>query len=207
MTFFDQLKGEMPVITQLSKYPGIDGYLGQELLRFHSIGGTLSDVPEFKLDDKASVDERYLTHVLGRSLIESFFQLMHLYDSPAQTAARWDRFKGGFKKEYAKLMAEPTMQNRPLEPAGANWSTLQSALDVRSLLSQLANTSGARLDELYVIYRITSFDTHGKTLAALLEDVFGKPVSFPVLRIGFALEIMAEEYLSILRAVRQRLAI
>jgi hypothetical protein len=63
------------------------------------------------------------------------------------------------------------------------------------------------LDALYVIYRITSFDTHGKTLTALLEDVFGKPVNFPVLNIGTALELMAEEYISILARVRQRLGI
>ena len=206
-TFFDQLQQEEEVINTLSKLHGLDGDLGQELLRFISLGGTLKGVPGFTLNNAASVNERFITHVLGRSLIESFFQLMHLYDDPTQTTARWDRYKDGFRKEYGKLMLEPTMQGRLLEPAGANWNALQPALDVRSVMAQLNNAAGQRLDPLYVIYRITSFDTHGKTLTALLEDVFGKPVNFPVLNIGFALELMAEEYISILGGVRQRLSI
>jgi hypothetical protein len=206
-TFFDQLQQEQQAIIALSKRGSLDGYLGQELLRFISLGGTLKGVPGFTLDATASVDERFITHVLGRSLIESFFQLMHLYDDPTQTVARWDRYKDGFKREYGKLMSEPTMQGRSLEPAGANWNALQPALDVRSVMAQLKNAVGQKLDPLYVIYRITSFDTHGKTLTALLDDVFGKPVNFPVLDIRFALELMAEEYISMLIGVRQRLSI
>lgn len=206
-TFFDQLQQQESAINTLSQRPGLDGYLGQELLRFISIGGTLKGVPGFTLNTTASVNERFITHVLGRSLIESFFQQMHLHDDPAQTAARWDRYKDGFRREYGKLMSEPTMQGRALEPAGANWNTLSPALDVRSVLTQLTNATGQKLDPLYVIYRITSFDTHGNTLTALLKDVFGKPVNFPVLDMGFALELMAEEYISILGGVRRRLSI
>ena len=44
---------------------------------------------------------------------------------------------------------------------------------------------------------------HGNSHAALLEDVFGKACSMPVLKVAQALEMMAEGYLSVLAELRR----
>lgn len=56
---FDQLASELETFKKLSQNGGVNGFLGQEVLRFHSIAGTLLTVENFTLDETASVDERY----------------------------------------------------------------------------------------------------------------------------------------------------
>ncbi len=70
------------------------------------------------------------------------------------------------------------------------------------MLAQLKNDYGDRLSYLYFIYRITSFDTHGKNLDNLLQTTFGKAVNFPVLDIGYAFDMVANQYLVILEQIR-----
>lgn len=69
--YFEQLKDELTTINDLSTKEGAVGFFGQEVLRFHSIAGTILE--NFKADKNAPVDERYITHVLARSLMENYF--------------------------------------------------------------------------------------------------------------------------------------
>jgi hypothetical protein len=48
---FEQLKAELPTITKLSQSGGANGFFAQEVLRFHSIAGTLLAVKEYSLDE------------------------------------------------------------------------------------------------------------------------------------------------------------
>lgn len=165
----------------------------------------MKDVSEFTLDEASSPEERSLTHVLSRSLIEGFFWIAFIYDDRSQISTRWESFKNGFKREYLKLLNEPQLPHlSALEPADPSWASLPNPMDVKSMLAQLRNAHGDRLDFLYSIYRISSFDTHGRNLAAVLEDVFSKPVKFPVLKIGSAIELISNHYLVVLDELRKR---
>jgi hypothetical protein len=77
--YFRQLQNQLRAIRSLSSCGGVKGFLGQEALRFHSIAGTL--LAHFSLDNDASVDERYITHILARSLLENYFWLIYLFDN------------------------------------------------------------------------------------------------------------------------------
>lgn len=75
-------------------------------------------------------------------------------------------------------------------------------MDVNSLLAQVRNDHGDRLNYLYFIYRVTSFDTHGKNLDAIFQEAFGKQANFPVLDIGYAVQLVANQYLVTLEQLR-----
>ena len=77
--YFKQLTEEIESYESLSSKGGYLGFLGQEALRFHSIAGTLLEGFDFRLDETANNNERYLSHVLIRSLLESFFWIMYLF--------------------------------------------------------------------------------------------------------------------------------
>ncbi len=79
---FEQLKNELSAIKILSASGGMNGFFGQEALRFRSVSGTL--LKNFTTDKNASVDERYLTHILARSLMENYFWLLYIYDDPVK---------------------------------------------------------------------------------------------------------------------------
>lgn len=195
--YFRQLENRLPALRSLSSCSGVKGFFGQEALRFHSIGGTL--LSNFSLDTTASVDERYITHILARSLLENYFWLIYLFDDPAQAEVRYQQLTNSFKRDYLKLMNEDQLPHKDeLEPADRAWATLQRAPDVNSMLAQVTNDYGDRLNYLYFIYRITSFDTHGKNLGTILQTVFGKICNFPVLDLKLAIELIANQYLVIL---------
>jgi hypothetical protein len=203
--YFKQLKNELEAYRSLSSRGGHLGFLGQEVLRFHSIAGTLVEGCDFCLDERASNDERYFTHILVRSLLENFFWTIYLFDDPAQGVTRYDELKNSFKRDYVKLLNEKYLPHKnQLEPADPTWSGLPKALDVNSMMAQARNEYGDRLNYLYFVYRITSFDTHGKSLGAIFQDVFGKTCNFPVLKIGYAIELMANQYLVVLQELRSR---
>ena len=44
--------------------------------------------------------------------------------------------------------------------------------NVNDMLTQVRNVHGDRLNYLYFVYRIASFDTHGKSLGTIFEAVF-----------------------------------
>lgn len=207
MTEFEKLKAELTTLKTLAQSGGANGFFAQEALRFYSVAGTLLEVDGFKLDETATNDERYITHILSRSLLENYFTIIYLFDDPAQTATRYDALQNSFKEDYRKLMSDLNgaawqtfMQSyqAQLEPANPAWNKLPGLPDVNTMLTGLRNDYGDRLNYLYPIYRITSFDTHGKSLGTIFEAVFGKTCNFPVLKIGRAIELMANQYLIVL---------
>jgi hypothetical protein len=202
-TEFELLEAELIKIAmeKLSNTGGANAFFAQEVLRFHSIAGTLLK-NGFKLDETSTVDERYLTHVLSRSLVENFFWVIYLFDDHDETSKRYEELKNSFKRDYAKLLNEPQLPRKnELEPANAEWKNLPRALDVNSMLGQVKNDYGD-LTYLYFVYRIASFDTHGKSLGAILEAVFGKTCNFPVLKIKYVFELIASQYRVVLNDLR-----
>lgn len=214
--YFEQLKAELPTMMRLSQSGGANGFFAQEALRFYSIAGTLLSVEEFALDKTSSVDERYLTHVLSRSLLENYFTIIYLFDDPSQTAARYDELKNTFKEDYRKLMNDlnaPSWQNfmqthkAQLEPVDPTWTQAKGLPNVNDMLVKLRNDYSDRLSYLYPVYRISSFDTHGRSLGTIFEAVFGKKCNFPVLNIKYAFELIANQYLVVLNDLRKSGAI
>lgn len=204
-TVFQQLEAELPAIQTLAHSSGANGFFAQEALRFRSIAGTLLQLGGFSLDEQSTVDERYITHVLSRSLLENYFWIIYLFDDPAQTSNRYEELKNSFKRDYHKLLNEPQLPHKDrLEPADPSWASLPRGLDLNSMIAQVRNDYGDRLSYLYFVYRVGSFDTHGKNLPGILEDVFGKKCNFPVLKISRVIELIANQYLVVLNDLRGR---
>jgi len=205
ISHFEQLKNELATYRFLSSKGGHVGFFGQEVLRFHSIAGTLVEGCDFRLDESASIDERYFTHILARSLLENYFWIIYLFDDPAKSSDRYNELLNSFKRDYVKLLNENQLPHKDLlEPADPAWSSLPKALDLNSMLAQSTNDYGDRLNYLYFVYRVTSFDTHGKSLGTIFQGIFGKTCNFPVLKIGYAIELMANQYLVVLQGLRSR---
>lgn len=211
-THFKQLESEIPTIGKLTQKPDATGFFIQEVLRFYSISETLSQ-SSFVLDATANNDERYLTHVLLRSLLENYFTIIYLFDDPSETSVRYENLKNSFKNDYRKLMNDlsaPSWQDfmqahqANLEPANPVWAQGRGLPDINTMLTALHNDYGDRLNYLYPIYRISSFDTHGRSLGSIFEAVFGKVCNFPVINIKKALELMANQYLVVLHNLRSR---
>jgi len=210
-TYFEQLESELNSFKTLASMKDEHGFLGQEVLRFYSIAGTLLN-SSYKLDDKATVDERYSTHVLLRSLLENYFKIMYLFDNPSLTSTRYGLLQNGFKNQYLKLMNDlntPQWQTfmqthqAHLQPAQPTWKKLPELPDMNTMLTGLQNIYGDRLNYLYPIYRITSFDTHGQSLEAIFKSVFSIQCNFPVLQLKYAMELMANQYLCTLNEMRK----
>lgn len=201
MNHFEELKKKLPEIQSISTDTGVNVFYAQEVLRFHSIAGTLLE--NFDLEDSTSIDQRYFTHILSRSLIENYFWILYLFDDPLQKESRYDSLISSFKKEYLKLTNEPMLPYKDkLEPADSAWSSIPRGLDVNSMLAQLRNDYGGRLSYIYFIYRISSFDIHGKNLNTIFQSVFGKQANFPILKLKYAYDLIANQYLVILQELR-----
>lgn len=201
-TDFEQLKAELPTIRNLFKVGGVNGFFAQEVLRFYSISGTLLE-NDFALDETSTADERYLTHILARSLLENYFAIIYLFDNLAESSSRYEALKNSFKEDYRKLLNENHLPHKnQLEPADPTWQNLSRLPNVNDMLTQVRNVHGDRLNYLYFVYRITSFDTHGRSFGTIFEAVFGKTCNFPVLKIRYAIELMANQYLVVLNDLR-----
>jgi hypothetical protein len=199
--YFKQLKNKLDEFKSISSSGGLNGFLGREVLRFHSIAGTL--LKSFECDKTATVDERYITHILSRSILENYFWLIYLYDNSAKKQDRYNKMLDSFKRDYYKLMNEPCLPHKDkLEPSKACWCSLNRAMDVKSMLAQVKNDYGDRLSYLYFVYRISSFDTHGKNLDNILQEAFGKKVIFPILKVDYAVQLMANQYLITLQQLK-----
>lgn len=197
-TNFENLRAELPALTRLSQGGDANAFFAQEVLRFCSVAGTLLQPQVFQLDETATNDERHFTHILSRSLLENYFTILYLFDDPAQTTTRYEKLKDGFMESYRKLMTDlsaPSWQKfmqahqGQLEPADPAW-TKPGLPDINTMLAALRNDYGDRLNYLYPIYRITSFDTHGRSLGTIFEAVFGKTCNFPVLNLKYAFELI-----------------
>lgn len=211
-TNFKQLESELGSFKTLATMMDEHGFLGQEVLRFYSVAGTLLN-SSYKLNDEATVDERYSTHVLFRSLLENYFKIMYLFDNPSETSTRYGLLQNRFKNDYLKLMNDLStpqwqtfMQTHQahLQSAQPTWKKLPELPDMNAMLTGLSNDYGDRLNYLYPIYRITSFDTHGQSLEAIFKSVFGIQCNFPVLQLKYAIELMANQYLFNLNEMRNK---
>ncbi|HWA21834.1 MAG TPA: hypothetical protein VG735_05500, partial [Caulobacterales bacterium] len=158
-TDFEKLEAELPVLKTASLSADAHGFFVQEVLRFCSIAGTLlNSATGFKLDASASVDERYITHILTRSLLENYFTVLYLFDDPAQTPARWDEVKYQFKEQYRKLMNSLNapawatfMQAYQGQLQPAPWPKVSSGLlpNVDTMLGKLRSNYGTSVSHLY----------------------------------------------------------
>lgn len=195
---FDKLKKLLPELKQSTPSTDHEKFYKDEVLRFYSIGGTIE--ASFKNIENC-IDERIISHILIRSVIENFFRLLFIYEDPNKAATNFDLVLNGFKKEYAKLLKEPELLFKDqLEPAESSWSSSSPPLksyNLKDTLARVRNVHGDKLDYLYFIYRISSFDTHGNSLNSLFEASFNKTCNFPVLKIDLILEIISDEYLVI----------
>ncbi|MCI1104692.1 hypothetical protein MOQ29_16775 [Stenotrophomonas maltophilia] len=194
---FGLLNSQIARFDAISGSDGPIGLLGQEVLRFRSIAGTLK---ANGMLDNSSVDQRYITHILARSLIESFFWITYIFDDAAQRQDRYNELVDSFKNEYLKLHNEQLPINSALTPPSPTWNQLSRAPDVRAMLGRLRNAYGDKLDYLYPIYRIASFDTHGKSLNNIVSSALGgMSPNFPVLDLEFGFDIIANQYLCTLQ--------
>jgi len=199
---FDAFKGLFPAISKSSFGKDYKNFAVAEFRRFYSIGGTI--LANFH-NTQTSIDERIFTHILLRSVLENFFWLIYIFDGPDEAvwSSRFDEYMNGFKREYSKLYNDPGLPRKcELEPADPGWSALPGPLDVRSLLAAVKTIRGERLDYLYFTYRITSFDTHGKTLQTLFTSAFNKDCNFPVLKPKETIEIIADSYVVIWKQIK-----
>ena len=194
--YFQQLQAEIPKIEAYIPQNPRDSYFRQEVLRFYSIAGTVEQ--SFK-NVAININERMMTHILVRPLIENYFKLLYIYDDPAKSHARFDECVNDFKSQYAKLWNEPALPHKNLiDPPDPSWGGLKRPLDLKSMLTTLLNVHGHRLDYIYFVYRVSSFDTHGNSLEALFNVSFNKTLcNFPVLKIDQVTELIANQYLVI----------
>ena len=107
--YFQQLQDKVSSIRAYAPKNNLDAFFIQEVLRFFSIAGTIDQ--SFK-NVKISIDERIITHILMRSLIENYFRLLYIYDDPKQSQARFDECVNGFKIQYAKMYNDPHYHTR-----------------------------------------------------------------------------------------------
>lgn len=198
--YFQQLAAELPNIKAHTPINSCDAFFKDEVMRFHSIAGTVE--MNFRNID-TSIDERILTHILIRSLIENYFRLLYIYDK--NTQARFNEVLDNFKVQYSKLYNEVFLPHKAqLEPPDPAWSSLKAQKDLNSMIAAVMNVHQNRLSYLYFVYRVASFDTHGNSLAALFNASFNKATcNFPVLKISEVIDLIANEYLVIWSQIKK----
>ena len=194
---FKLLEAELPRLQELAEEPGSIAFLAQECMRFYSLADLLKET--FSLTN-TTAEERYITHILGRSLLEGFFWVIYIFDSDDDRASRYEEKLNAFRREYGKLWAEKIIPHRTeMDPPGTGWSSLQKPKDINSMLAQLKNDHGDRLNYLYFLYRVASFDTHGNSLSTFFESAFEKDCNFSTLDFAYGIDLIANTYLVILR--------
>ena len=197
---FKILEREIKTLEKLSGFPREIGYFAQEAMRFYTVAASLRET--FALNN-SSIEERQITHILTRSLLEGYFWLLYIFDDSAKRSGRYDEKLNSFKLAYVKLLDERLLSHRDqLEPVDPGWAALPKPIDLKSMLAQLKNAYGDRLSYLYYVYRVSSFDTHGNSLGVLFEEVFGKRCNFVALNLKFGFDLMANQYLGILQDLR-----
>ena len=209
---YNQFEQELQNLKSLEQRNDELGFFSQECSRFYTISKSLKE-SDLNLGITCPPDHRYMTHPLIRSLLENFAAIIYIFDDLANTCSRYEIIKNKFRLEYNKLMngfqtppwdAIITAQNLQLEPSNPNWASLPRELDVNSMLAAVRNNYGDRLDYLYMAYRISSFDTHGRSLETIFNAVFNKKCNFPVLKVDYIFELIASEYLAILNKLKQQ---
>ncbi|TCD46808.1 DUF5677 domain-containing protein [Chlorobium sp. N1] len=196
---YDTLRSELQRIKQHAPASGAEKFFMSEALRFNSVAGTvLQSFPETQQD----IDSRIITHILARSLFENYFWLLYIFDDPSTVSNRFDELLNDFKSQYNKLYNEPLLPHKDkLELPDASWASLPRPKDINSMLAAIKNNYGDRCNYLYFVYRITSFDTHGKSLEPLFDESFNKNCNFPVLDLPKAFDLIANQYLVIWQTI------
>jgi len=197
---FELLKSELPRLQKLAGTPGPIAFLAQECMRFYSVAGSLRNT--FALTN-ATAEERYITHILGRSLLEGFFWVVYIFDPAGDRAIRYEEKLNAFRREYGKFWGEKIVPGKvQMEPADPSWASLPRPMDVNRMLAQVKNENGDSFSYLYFVYRVASFDTHGNSLSTLLESAFGKECNFSALDFTYGFDLIANTYLGVLNKLR-----
>ncbi|RXK88304.1 hypothetical protein EST62_03555 [Chlorobaculum sp. 24CR] len=172
-------------------------FLKEEVLRFISIAGTIANsFPNVA----TSIDERILSHIMLRSVIENYIKIRYIFHDSSKTANRFDEILNSFRDEYSKLFNDIHSAYRSeIETPIIGWKTRPKAPNLKDMLSIIKDDLGESLDKSYFIYRIGSFDTHGNSLNALFNAVFDKDCNFPYLEIFSIIEHIADYYLSLFK--------
>lgn len=199
-SYFDQLKKELPVIKSYAPARGAEKYFIAEVLRFHSIAGTiLQSFP----DPQGNIDSRIITHILTRSLLEAYFWIIYIFDDKSTIDQRFDDLLTDFKSQYSKLYNEQELPKNGLEEPDPSWAKMKFKLDLKSMLDTSENDYQDKLGYLYFVYRITSFDTHAKSLEPLFDESFKKSCMFPVLKLPKVFDLIANQYLVVWESIKQ----
>lgn len=137
---FEKSFDEMKVF---SSNTAVDKFALAEFKRFYSIAGTIRG--SFK-NVATNIDERIITHILLRSLIENFFWITYLYDKSRgqDRDSEFDKYLNSFRKEYDKLYNSLLIDKSNLETPVTGWNSLPSGLDLNSVITQVMNDHGNR---------------------------------------------------------------
>lgn len=194
-TYFEMLEKIIPDFLNHVTTSSHEKFFINEALRFYSIAGTIK--ASFHNIDN-SIDERIMTHILARSIIENYFRLLYVFDDPNQSASRFNECLNDFKKNYLKLYNEPHLpQKSQLHQPDPAWSQLPNQKDLNSMMAALKNDYGDRFNYLYVIYRVSSLDTHGNSLECFFDATFQQKCNIPYLKLDKAFNLIANQYLII----------
>lgn len=192
---FEQLETHIKDIQMYSGTNMYDNFFNEEVIRFYSIAGTVLET--FK-NVEHNVNERMISHILLRSLLENFFWLLYIYDNDNDNdkSDRFNEYLDSFKSEYRKLYNDThlSIQNQIDQP-DPSWVNIKKTKDLNSILTSMFNDHGDRLNHFYPLYRISSFDTHGKSLNSLFNASFNKDCNFPYIKIEPIIDLMANQYL------------
>lgn len=205
--YFKLLNEQLSSAEELSKQKDAKGFLGQEILRFHSIAGTLLDNVkpdgQFSLDDSASVDERYITQPLIRSILENYFKIIYIFDVRELERERFEKTVNGFKDDYRKLfnaLKKPGWEKfmneygSTLQSANDGWSDLPKLKNINDLLVEMDKFSDYKIQHLYALFRMSSFDIHGNSLKVFFDVAFDTECNFPIINIKDVIEMIAYTY-------------
>lgn len=203
--YYQKFENEFQNLDNLKAGSDCQKFAIGEFKRFRSVSGTiLASFPDIHI----SIDQRTISHILIRSLLENYFWLLYIFDEDNKSSwdTKYQEYSNGFKREYEKFYNDQKTkilpQRNSLEPADPSWASLPKSKSVDAMLASLRNDHGHRLDYLYFLYRLSSFDTHGKSLPAVFESVFGKQANFSFLKPDELFNLIANEYLIIIDKLR-----
>lgn len=203
--YYKKFENEFQSISSLTTNTDCKKFAVGEIKRFRSISGTI--LHSFQ-DIETNIDQRIISHILARSILENYFWLLYIFEGTDEVIwnSRYQEYLNGFKIEYEKFYNDQKTKILPernmLEPAGSNWSQLTKPKNVSDILTSLTNDHGDRLDYLYFMYRLSSFDTHGKSIPAVFESAFNKTVNFSFLKMNELFGLLANQYLIIIDKLR-----
>jgi hypothetical protein len=200
---FELLGSELPSLQVAAEKSGPIAYFAEESMRFYSIAGSLRDSGFL---EQRRAEDRYIVHILGRSLLEGFFWIVYIFDHAGDRQSRYVEKVNDFRYEYSKFWNENHIPGRPhMEPADPSWRNLVKSNNIKNMLDKAKNDEGNSLSNLYFLYRVATFDTHGNTMSSLFESAFeNTSCNFSVLNFKAAFELIANTYYCLVQELRTR---